>query len=540
MRITVLAGGVGAARFLDGLCRVVDPAEITVVCNVGDDFQWRGLHVSPDIDTVIYTLAGLEGEQGWGHRGDTFAMLDELEALGEEPWFRIGDRDLATHVWRSERLRGGETLSAVTAELARRRGLRCRLLPVTDDPHPTVVATPEGELAFQDYFVRGRASATVTGLRFPGAAEARPAPDVIEAITEADAVIVAPSNPFVSIDPLLAVPGVREALEASRGDAHRGQPDRRRGRGEGPRRRDDAQPRPRGLGARSGAALRRAAGRVRPRCGRRRARRRRRGAGAAGRRLRHDDDQRGAARGAGAARRRGGDIVSAGPGALCVIVPVKGLGEAKSRLASVLGPAQRASLVLAMLEDVLIAVRAAHDGPLLLVTPDEGCAPAAERAGAELLADAGGGYNAAVAQALAAAGAREAGAALVLPADQPRAQTRGAAHRHRGARGARGRRRAIARRRHGAAGAAPAGRDRPGLRHRIRRPPPRARRGGGARGRLARTALAPGRRGRGGRPATRWRAAGRGDGGVRLGTRLDPRDGCRERIAILGPRGAIL
>ena len=194
----------------------MDPATITVVCNVGDDFQWRGLHVSPDIDTVIYTLAGLEGEQGWGHRGDTFAMLDELEALGEEPWFRIGDRDLATHVWRSERLRGGETLSAVTAELARRRGLRCRLLPVSDDRHPTVVATPEGELAFQDYFVRGRASATVTGLRFPGAAEcSKPAPGVIEAIAEADAVIVAPSNPFVSIDPLLAVPGVREALEAS-------------------------------------------------------------------------------------------------------------------------------------------------------------------------------------------------------------------------------------------------------------------------------------------------------------------------------------
>ena len=217
MRITVLAGGVGAARFLDGLCRVVDPADVSVVCNVGDDFEWRGLHVSPDIDTVVYSLAGLEGEQGWGRRGDSFAMLDELEALGEEPWFRIGDRDVATHLWRSERLRGGEPLSAVTAELARRRGLRCRVLPVTDDPHPTVVETPEGELSFQDYFVRGRASATVTGLRFPGAAAARPAPGVIEAIAEADAVIVAPSNPFVSIDPLLAVPGVREALEGARG-----------------------------------------------------------------------------------------------------------------------------------------------------------------------------------------------------------------------------------------------------------------------------------------------------------------------------------
>ncbi len=216
MRITVLAGGVGAARFLDGLCRVVDPADVSVVCNVGDDFEWRGLRVSPDIDTVVYTLAGLEGEQGWGRSGDSFSMLDELDALGEEPWFRIGDRDVATHLWRSERLRAGEPLSAVTAELARRRGLRFRLLPVTDDPHPTVVVTPEGELSFQDYFVRGRAEATVTGLRFPGAAEARPAPGVIEAIAEADAVIIAPSNPFVSIDPLLAVPGVRDALEGSR------------------------------------------------------------------------------------------------------------------------------------------------------------------------------------------------------------------------------------------------------------------------------------------------------------------------------------
>ncbi|MYA19517.1 MAG: 2-phospho-L-lactate transferase [Chloroflexi bacterium] len=217
MRITVLAGGVGAARFLDGLCRVADPADVTVVCNVGDDFEWRGLHVSPDVDTVIYTLAGLEGEQGWGRRGDSFAMLDELETLGEEPWFRIGDRDVATHLWRSERLRGGEPLSAVTAELARRRGLRCHVLPVTDDAHPTIVVTPDGELSFQDYFVRGRASATVTGLRFPGAADARPAPGVIEAVAEAEAVIVSPSNPFVSIDPLLAVPGVREALEGARG-----------------------------------------------------------------------------------------------------------------------------------------------------------------------------------------------------------------------------------------------------------------------------------------------------------------------------------
>ena len=211
-RVAVLAGGVGAARLLDGLCRATDPAAVSVVCNVGDDFEWHGLHVSPDIDTVIYTLAGLEGEQGWGVRGDAFAALAELGALGEEPWFRVGDRDLATHVWRTERLRRGEPLSAVTAGLARRRGLRCRVLPVTDDPHPTVVRTPAGELAFQDYFVRGRARAEVTGLSFPGAAAARPAPGVLEALADAEIAIVAPSNPFVSIGPLLAVPGVREAL----------------------------------------------------------------------------------------------------------------------------------------------------------------------------------------------------------------------------------------------------------------------------------------------------------------------------------------
>ena len=212
MRISVLAGGVGAARFLEGLCRAVDPADVTAICNVGDDFAWHGLHVSPDIDTVIYTLAGLEGEFGWGVRGDTLAALGELTELGEEPWFRIGDRDLATLVWRTERLRAGQPLSEVTTHLARLRGLELAMLPVTDDPHPTVVVTPEGPLAFQDYFVRGRASADVVGIEFPEAASARPAPGVLDALTGADAVILAPSNPFVSIEPVLAVPGVRDAL----------------------------------------------------------------------------------------------------------------------------------------------------------------------------------------------------------------------------------------------------------------------------------------------------------------------------------------
>lgn len=215
MRITVLAGGVGAARFLDGLVRVVDPAEVTVISNVSDDFAWHGLFVCPDIDTVVYTLAGLEGDQGWGIRGDTRAALDELTALGEDPWFLVGDRDLATHVWRTERLRTGHPLSEVTRQLAAARGLASTLLPVTDDPHPTVVLTEDAPLGFQDYFVRRRAADAVRGFRFPGAHAAKPAPGVLDAIATAEVVVFAPSNPFVSIAPILEVPGIREALASS-------------------------------------------------------------------------------------------------------------------------------------------------------------------------------------------------------------------------------------------------------------------------------------------------------------------------------------
>ena len=215
--ITVLAGGVGAARFLDGLVQRVDPSGVTVICNVGDDFQWHGLHVSPDIDSVIYTLAAVEGEQGWGIRDDSSATLDALEALGEEPWFAVGDRDLATHLKRTGMLRDGATLSEATAALAQARGVACTLLPVTDDPHPTMVITDDGELEFQDYFVRRRAADAVRGFRFPGAATAQPAPGVLEALREASVVIVAPSNPFVSVGPLLEVAGVRDALVGARG-----------------------------------------------------------------------------------------------------------------------------------------------------------------------------------------------------------------------------------------------------------------------------------------------------------------------------------
>ncbi|MDA1010913.1 MAG: 2-phospho-L-lactate transferase, partial [Chloroflexi bacterium] len=214
MKTTVLAGGVGAARFLHGLAQVVDPASITAVCNVSDDLTWHGLHVSPDLDTVMYTLAECEGEFGWGIRGDTHVTLESLAALGGDEWFTIGDRDLATHLYRTGRLHAGAPLSEVTAALARARRIDATLIPVTDDPHPTIVLTDDGELPFQEYFVHRRAAVEVRGFEFPGE-DARPAPGVLRAIAEADLVVIAPSNPFVSITPLLLVQGVRQTLANS-------------------------------------------------------------------------------------------------------------------------------------------------------------------------------------------------------------------------------------------------------------------------------------------------------------------------------------
>ena len=214
--VAVLAGGVGAARFLDGLVQVVAPQDVTAIVNVGDDMEWAGLHIAPDLDTVMYTLSGLVNpEMGWGVANDGRRVLDRLKSLGGPAWFTIGDDDLATHLYRTQRLREGAPLSAITAELCERVGIECRVTPVTDDRLRTVVQTPEGELAFQDYFVRRRAADPVHALRFDGAETARPAPGLIEAVEQAEAIVIAPSNPFLSIDPLLAVPGVREAVTAS-------------------------------------------------------------------------------------------------------------------------------------------------------------------------------------------------------------------------------------------------------------------------------------------------------------------------------------
>jgi LPPG:FO 2-phospho-L-lactate transferase len=216
-RVAALAGGVGAARFLDGMARVLDPRRLFIIGNTGDDAEILGLHISPDLDTVTYTLAGLaDPERGWGVGGDSFACLEALGRLGAPTWFQLGDRDLATHLYRTNRLREGATLAQATAEIAAALGVGAAIVPMSNDRVRTRVCTPSGELEFQTYFVERRARDTVTGLRFEGAAQAKPAPGVVEAIAEADAVVVCPSNPFISIGPILAVPGVREALRARR------------------------------------------------------------------------------------------------------------------------------------------------------------------------------------------------------------------------------------------------------------------------------------------------------------------------------------
>ena len=215
--IVALAGGVGAARFLDGLARVADPARLWIIGNTADDTELHGLHISPDLDTVAYTLAGLaHRRQGWGLAGDTFRCLEALRKLGAEAWFQLGDRDLATHLYRTERLRGGATLTEVTRELTAAWGVRATLTPMSDDRVRTLVSTGRGTLDFQTYFVRRRARDRVLGVKFDGARRAKPAKGLLRAIREAAGVIVCPSNPIISIGPILAVPGIREALRKTR------------------------------------------------------------------------------------------------------------------------------------------------------------------------------------------------------------------------------------------------------------------------------------------------------------------------------------
>jgi LPPG:FO 2-phospho-L-lactate transferase len=215
--ITALAGGVGAARFLRGLVQVVDPTDVTVVVNTADDDWFHGLYVCPDLDSVTYTLAGAQNpETGWGLAGETFATIDALARYGEHTWFRLGDRDLATHLFRTRRLREGATLSDVTAEITAAWELGPRLLPMTDGRIATRITVESGELAMQEWFVRERCEPAVLGVRFEGADAAVAAPGVIEAVLAADTVLVCPSNPVISIGPILAVAGVRDALVSRR------------------------------------------------------------------------------------------------------------------------------------------------------------------------------------------------------------------------------------------------------------------------------------------------------------------------------------
>ncbi|MCC6386853.1 MAG: 2-phospho-L-lactate transferase [Dehalococcoidia bacterium] len=215
--ITVFSGGVGASRFLQGLVHAVDPATVTVISNTGDDVEMFGLHVSPDTDIVIYALAGaVNPETGWGLAGDTFAVVDQLQRFGYPRWFNLGDRDLAMAMHRTRLLREGVPMHEVVAGLARDWGLACRILPMANEPVRTKVFGPAGEIDFQEYMVRLRTEVEVRSIAFEGADTAQPAPGVIEAIRDSECVILAPSNPFVSIGPVLAVPGVRAALERTR------------------------------------------------------------------------------------------------------------------------------------------------------------------------------------------------------------------------------------------------------------------------------------------------------------------------------------
>ncbi len=211
--ITALAGGVGAARFLQGLVRLIDPEELTVIVNTGDDIELHGLHISPDLDIVIYTLAGIVDEnKGWGIKGDTFNCLEMLGRYGRETWFQLGDRDLATHIHRTALLKAGLPLSKVTEKICTALGVKVRIIPMTDDCVTTYIVTDKGIMHLQEYLVKRRAQDEVRGVIYRGAEKASPAPGVLESIYEAKGIVICPSNPIVSIGPILAIKGVRDAL----------------------------------------------------------------------------------------------------------------------------------------------------------------------------------------------------------------------------------------------------------------------------------------------------------------------------------------
>lgn len=217
MRIAALAGGVGASKLLLGLARAMDPRSLTIIVNTGDDLTLHGLEISPDLDIVTYTLAGVVNpETGWGFKNETFFALQRLAAYGSADWFHLGDRDLATHIYRTEQLRKGMTLSQVADSVRRALGVQARILPMSDQPIRTMIDTKQGWLSFQEYLVKLRAKPAVRGIRFDGVEKAEAAPDVLEALGQADSIVICPSNPLISIGPILAVKGVRGALRERR------------------------------------------------------------------------------------------------------------------------------------------------------------------------------------------------------------------------------------------------------------------------------------------------------------------------------------
>ncbi len=213
-KVVALAGGVGGAKFADGLAAHLAPDSLTILVNTGDDFTHFGLNICPDLDTVCYTLAGLANpETGWGRAGETWAAFDSIANLGGPSWFRLGDRDLATHLERTRCLSIGEPLSSITRRFCQAWGIEHKVLPATDQPVPTLVHTQDGVLGFQEYFVQRQCKPVVTAFEFQNAASARPAPGVLDALAASDLVVICPSNPWVSIDPILAIPGIREMLQ---------------------------------------------------------------------------------------------------------------------------------------------------------------------------------------------------------------------------------------------------------------------------------------------------------------------------------------
>src|SRR6266478_566061 len=218
LKVTALAGGVGASKLLLGLYEVMDPQDLTIIVNTGDDIVLHGLKISPDLDIVTYTLAGIvDSAKGWGFRGETFHALKRLAHFGRANWFNLGDRDLATHIHRTAMLAEGKSLSQAAESIRSALGVKSRILPMSDDPVPTIIDSNEGSLHFQEYLVKRRAEPVVRGIRFAGVESARPAPGVLEAISTADSIIICPSNPLISIGPIVAVPQVRDQLRTHKG-----------------------------------------------------------------------------------------------------------------------------------------------------------------------------------------------------------------------------------------------------------------------------------------------------------------------------------